>query len=299
MKFALLFITIILSLNAFSATKYQQMKNDLQKIQRANNTLVQIFQLGLNDQGDAIDGIKISGNNFNTTNPNQLVVGTHHGNEAKSVNVSIAFIDRVLEVLKDTSHPYYTKFQRTTFHVIPVLNISGYNKNSRSETAANGNRYDPNRDYPDACYEGARYNLKSTKLLSNYIKAKNIIGSITVHGYIGTFTFPWGTYALNTHSPDHQRFQNWATEAAVHNNYKIGTHSDVIYPATGSFEDWAYHELGVWSMLLELQRYPDYLDDSKMMISFFSNVPDYRSTDHAHGACRRDLSREELERARP
>ena len=290
----ILIISLLLSSYVFSATNYEKSLSLLKKTYSNHKDITTLINLGPNDQGTDVIGIKIG-----NRGSGHLVVGAHHGNETKSVTVSFTLIDDIIKIYRDKSHPDHSKFVSRSYHIIPVLNVTGYNANNRYEKGPNGRRVDPNRDYPDPCQNNSHFQLKSTAALARYIENNDVVSAITIHGYIGTFTFPWGTYAKNTHSPDHEKFLNWAMQAAVHNNYEVGTHADVIYPAVGSFEDWAYHSLGVWAMLLELDHYPNYANDSLMMLSFLSNVPASKSQNHEHGACRTNLTRDQLLMTRP
>lgn len=286
------------SLQAF-AERYDDIILALNQYADAYPNNTELFSLGLNDQGKGILGIKLQLNPGDKNVVNHLLVGVHHGNEGDTASLSLRFIEDVLNILNNPQDPLYLDYHNYVLHVVPVLNISGYNRNYRRETLAAGGTVDPNRDYPDACYNNQHYRLKSTYLLSKYIENEDIIGAVTAHGYIGTFTFPWGTYANNTHTMEHDFFYEIAELSVVFNNYRIGTHSDIIYPAIGSFEDWAYYEHGIWSMLIEMEYSANIADDSKVLLKFFSLLPSEKSTQNEHGECREVLTSRDYFRSRP
>jgi hypothetical protein len=278
-----LVISLLISTQA-SAAPYDLVKSDLAYIARLNPNLVSRIVIGINDQGVEIEGLRIGPA---TAAIHHLVVGAHHGNEQKSTDVAMAFIKEVVEA-KHVSAGLDQKLADTAFHVIPVLNISGYNAGQRQERDANGRSFDPNRDYPDPCGNDSTFNLNSTDALSKYLIAENIIGAVTIHGYIGTFTFPWGTYTNQTETPDHDIYRNVTAEAARVNRYRTGTHADVIYPTVGAFEDWAYHSVGVWTALLEIKNNVNVTQDAQAIVTYFNKIPTTKSGNHAHvGTCRR------------
>ena len=123
---------------------------------------------------------------------------------------------------------------------------------------------------------------------------------MTIHGYVGTFTFPLGIWTDNFHTEHHQKLTDWGELAVQHNNYRVGTHGEMIYPAAGSYEDWAYIELGVWSFLLEMDWEYNLTNDSKMLMSFFYHSPLKRAQTHRHnGNCTRNFTAKNLPLSRP
>lgn len=266
MKKLIFAIVSILSLNLWAVeTPYEVIVSRLKELDKKPNTT--LFSLGKNDQGTDIMGIILG--DPATATIKQLVVGTHHGNERMAAEVPFLFAEAALS----------SKDPKTVFYVIPVLNVTGYDSNLRQEKGADGRWYDSNRDYEDACETKADFVLKSTSLLANFIVAQDIVSAVTVHGYIGTFTFPWGTTASDYATQDDALMKDLARKAVVHNNYRIGTHGAAIYPATGAFEDWAYYKHGVWSFLLEIKNAKaDLKKDALALNQFFKDAPVERST---------------------
>ncbi|MCB9094724.1 MAG: hypothetical protein H6621_06615 [Halobacteriovoraceae bacterium] len=283
-KILSLFVSlIILSTSALAGSEYEKVTQKLKELHSANPNVSELFVLGKNDQDQDIMGITIRlGGNERTTTNDALVVGTHHGNEKGSTDVALAFAENVLK-----RKTYRLKGK--TLYVIPVLNISGYNVSERHEKNSKGEWLDANRDYPDPCRPRKEsFELKSTAALKDFIEDhKKISTAITIHGYIGTLTFPWGTYTENTSSYDHAKFLKLAEEAAEMNDYQVGTHADVIYPAVGAFEDWTYWHYGIWALLVEVDYQYDRLKDAEAIEKFITYAPTRRSTRHSHkGPCK-------------
>ncbi len=296
LNMCLVLVASVLSLSAF-AGPYDNILAELRSLQSKYPHLATMISMGANDQGVDILGLKIERGLTQNKTP-KLVVGTHHGNETDAAPLSVSFARELLKILDSGDSQYFSDLKSDVFYVFPVLNISGYDRRSRREKDSQGRWLDPNRDYPDACAKKADFQLKSVRNLSRFIYDYNIVGAITVHGYVGTLTFPWGFYTDDTHSPDHEEFMNFTRYAVQANNYRVGTHKDVIYPASGSFEDWAYLEQGVWVALLEMKRRPDYSKDVEAMLRYFSVIPKERSFYHDHdGNCvKREGGRSEMSR---
>lgn len=258
-----LLMMLLFSFSSFAAD-YDKILTRLKEIDTLPNTA--LFTLGQNDQGTDIVGIILG--DANTARQKYLVVGTHHGNEKAAAIVPLHFAEETLKNLKNDE----------VYFVIPVLNISGYNRSRREETGSDFKTHDPNRDYEDACTVKEDFKLQSTRLLAELIERENIVTAVTVHGYIGTFTFPWGTNAKEYETRDHLFLAEWAKKSVSLNNYQTGTHGGAIYPAAGAFEDWAYFKHGVWSYLLEIKSpYSDLKKDALSLVEFFKHSPHERS----------------------
>lgn len=257
----LLSLTTLLSAHADDYDKILSRLQELDKLPRTT-----LFTLGQNDQGRDIVGIILGGSAG--AKVKHLVVGTHHGNERAAAEVPLLFVERMLPVLKSDE----------AYFVVPVLNISGYNRSRREETGSDGHNHDSNRDYEDACTTKVDFKLRSTALIAEFVEREDIISAVSIHGYVGTFTFPWGTNAEDYETLDHAYMEDLARKAVKVNNYKTGTHGGAIYPAAGAFEDWAYYKLGVWSYLLEIKSpFSDLKKDALSLVEFFKAAPRERS----------------------
>ncbi len=276
------------------AGRYDEIVERLRSINAQYPTMSQIVSLGTNDQGTEILGLRIEAP-FTSSDQkvNKLLVGTHHGNEVDAAPLTVEYASTLLEIFENGDNLFSLSLKDSVFYVFPVLNISGYDRRRREEQDAKGRWHDPNRDYPDVCTEHSYFKLKSIKNLAGFVAEKDIVSAVTVHGYIGTFTFPFGFYTEDDQSPDHNLFVDATTYAVEANGYSVGTHKAVIYPAVGTFEDWAYLQYGVWVALLEMSRGAVYSQDVNALLRYFSVVPRERSSDHSFsGDCIRDQSRQ-------
>ena len=274
------------SSSSISATNYERIVQEMQELHANSPDFVQMVTLGQNDQEDDIWGLRIERPQTQKEKIAHLLVGTHHGNEWDAAPMSMAFARKVLAILEGEPSAYGEVVANGIYYVFPVLNVSGYNRRYRMEQDAAGIWHDSNRDYPDPCVDNKHFKLQSIALLANFVDVMEIVSAVSIHGYIGTFTYPWGFFTKGPETPDHDIYHSLLSYAAEVNQYRVGNHKDVIYPATGSFEDWAYHDHGVWVALLEMDRNPDYTADVESLIRFFTAAPRERSLDHAHyGQC--------------
>lgn len=281
----LFFVVLVFSMPV-SAAEYDRILAGMDQIVAENPGYVQKFDIGKNDRGETIYGIRIENPQFSGEKIPQLLVGAHHGNEGNTADLSLIFAKDVLAAMKESGHKLHARISRSVFYVIPVLNIDGFNAGRRTERNKTGSYIDPNRDYPDPCVHNTYYRLASTSNLASFVERYGIVGAVTAHGYIGTFTYPWGIYTDNPRTLDHDLFHQMATASVKENGYRVGTHTEVIYAASGSFEDWAYHKHGIWTMLLELSRSANLNNDSRAMLAYFALVPSTRSNQHQHtGNC--------------
>jgi hypothetical protein len=269
------------SASVAAETAYDRVVAKLRAANTAHAESTSLVSIGKNDQGQDLYALKIgaAANQPTSDATSFLVVGAHHGNETYSVDVALRFIDDQIARSESTD-------DGVVYHVIPVLNVSGYNISRREESRASGGTQDPNRDYPDPCRDDNPYRLQSTKAIAEYVQSQNVAAAVTIHGYIGTFTYPWGTYTTVPKTLDDTTFKNLGRLAVAANGYDTGTHGELIYPTVGAFEDWAYYDLGVWVTLLEIENRPNVANDAEAMHRFFANAPRVRSLQHEHtGRC--------------
>jgi carboxypeptidase T len=258
------FFSLLFCFHTQASDSYKKILDRLTELDRLPDTT--LFSLGKNDQGVDIMGLVLGDSASAQTR--HLVVGTHHGNERAAAIVPLHFIEEMHKNRKSTD----------AYFVIPVLNVSGYNSSRREEIGSDHRSHDSNRDYEDPCTTKADFKLKSTTLLAQLVEREDITSAVSVHGYVGTLTYPWGTTASDYATKDDAFMEVWAAKAAKINNYRVGTHGAAIYPAAGAFEDWAYYKHGVWSYLLEI-RSPssDLKKDALSLVEFFKLSPKVRS----------------------
>jgi len=232
----LLIAPIVFAQTSGSERKYSDVVAELNSLVKAHPQTVQSFILGDSDSGEKILGVQIGNGPVHN-----LVVSTHHGNEYGSTEVALAFAQAI------AAKPIANQ----TVYVIPVLNIGGYNAHNRNEDTEN-DTFDPNRNYPSPCGTEGPFTLKDTAALAKFIADKNIIASATLHTFSPAVTYPWGLATNDLTTGYESIFKNLVTQATLDSHYPTGNTTELIYPANGSFEDYAFLQHGIWSLLFEL-----------------------------------------------
>lgn len=237
--FAILFsIVSIANADVSTSRQYKDVTNYLHKLATAYPQNTELFTLGFSNAGVAIEGLKIGKGPIHN-----LMVATHHGNEYGSTEVALNFAESVA----------INPIQGQTLYVIPVLNIDGYNSRQRWERI-NGQMIDPNRDYPGPCGTEGPFHSSSTKALADFIVKEDIVASATLHTYWPAAVFPWGLSTYDVETPYTPIFMKMVQEATSSSQYQMGNSTEIIYPADGTFEDYAFWKQGVWSILFEMGR---------------------------------------------
>jgi carboxypeptidase T len=223
----------------FPLHDYKAVQTFMQGIVQKYPQNAQMFDLVVGDSGETVQGLKIGNGPVHN-----LVVGTHHGNEYGATETTKAFAEDA------AANP----IDGQTLFVIPVLNISGYDILRREEKDHSGSWIDPNRDYPGPCGTEGPFVLKSTAALAQFVADQNIIASATLHTYGPEITYPWGLPAsksdLSTAYDD--IFKSIAQASVTESGYPVGNTTELVYSAIGSFEDYAFWKLGIWSLLWEV-----------------------------------------------
>lgn len=282
MRFLILAVALFsLSAQAQVSTnrKYKDVTDFLHNLAVKYPTTTEVFSLGFSDGGVAIEGVKIGNGPVKN-----LVVGTHHGNEYGSTELAIGFADALAQA----------PIPGQTMYVIPVLNIDGYNVRSRYERV-NGRQLDLNRDYPGPCGSDGPFNSKSTMALANFIDQNNIVALATIHTFWPAVVYPWGISTHDIETPYTPTFLQMVQAATHLSKYTIGNSTEVVYPADGCFEDYAYWKHGIWSILFEVGRShnPGVTDLNEMVRTnvpglrkMFEIAPTARAANHAfEGQC--------------
>lgn len=229
-------ILALFLMQAPAANKYDNAVAKLNEIAATNPAQAQVITIGTNDQGTPIKAIKIG--NGKTAS---LVVATHHGNEYGSTAVALGFADSLAK----------KPIEDQTVYIVPVLNVTGYNRGRREENSL-GWPVDANRDYPSPCKKDKAFRLKSTNALATFIEEKNIQISATLHTYWPAVVYPWGVSTTDLSTPYDDTYKKLVADATVESRYQTGNNTEVLYPADGTFEDYAYWKHGIWSLLFEL-----------------------------------------------
>jgi hypothetical protein len=182
--------------------------------------------------------------------------------------------------------------------VIPVLNISGFNKNRREESLlanSEDQTADANRDYPGPCGTEGPFRLLSTKALADFIEKENIVATATLHTFWPVVVYPWGFATPDLSTPYDQIFIDLAKMATEVSHYNIGNSTAAIYAAAGTYEDYVFWKHGIWSLLFELGgSHSPSEDDLQNLVAvnvpglrkMMENAPTARAVDHDfHGHC--------------
>jgi len=268
---------------------YKDITDKMQALAAAHPELLQVFSIGQNDEGGDIFALRLSltPTVVDSAKIGQLVVAAHHGNEQRTPDLALQMVEDLIAMYENVS-VMDSILADTEWTIIPVLNISGYNDDSRHE-----HNIDSNRDYPGPCTSAAGGKLKSIRTLMGFIDSRVFTGTITVHGYIGTMTYPWGVATSNVRTNDHDAFQSITARAAAINNYGYGTSTDIVYPADGTYEDYVYWKHGLWSLLIELRdgTPPDITATSQAAIEFFTQINSTPSNQHQMtGRCQKGFA---------
>jgi predicted deacylase len=196
-----------------------------------------IIEIGRSDGGRGIQALEVGSGSVTA-----LVVGTHHGNEYGSTEVAKA-------VAKSLSEE---PIRDLKVIVVPVLNLDGFDTRNRLERGRDGRYHDPNRDYPGPCGSDGPFRLSSTRALAELLARENVVTSATLHTYSPMVGYPFGFSTQDKKTPYDGIFEQLGQAAAAESRYPVGNSGDLVYPADGTFEDYAFVEHGVWSLLFEL-----------------------------------------------
>lgn len=219
---------------------YKKIQAELRAINASHPHTTKLISIGISGTGDSIDALQIGDGPVH-----QLIVATHHGNEYGSTEVAMG------AAAEFASRPLADR----TLYVVPVLNISGFNRGEREESlygTTTAQTADPNRDYPGPCGSDGPFHLKSTHLLADFIAEKNVVASATLHTSWPAVVYPWGFTTPDLSTPYDQLYIDLTKLATSVSGYTIGNGAEVIYPANGTFEDYAFWKHGIWSLLFEL-----------------------------------------------
>lgn len=229
--------------------RYKTIVDSLNAIHAQYPETTEVFSIGANDDGVELYAMRVSVTPKETDlkKIGQLVVSTHHGNELKAPEFTMYFLKELVKRYH-SRELFRGNLSDMEWTVVPVLNVSGYNAGNRYEKGM-----DPNRDYPGPCFNAQGGKLKSIQRVMDFAASRPFAGSLTVHGYAGALTYPWGVSVSNTHTNDHNAYVSITQKAAAMNGYRFGTSTDIVYPVDGAYEDYVYWKHGMWSLLLELK----------------------------------------------
>ena len=90
------------------------------------------------------------------------------------------------------------------------------------------------------------------KAIADLIEREKIVTSATLHTFYPAVVYPWGLSTRDLETPYTSEFKKLVTDATQESRYQVGNSTEVIYPADGTFEDYAFLKHGIWSILFEL-----------------------------------------------
>lgn len=225
--------------------------------------------------GTSVDGRPIRGVDISRGGDIHIVLnGGQHAREWIAVMVPMCIADKLLT--DADSDPRVSRIlDAVTFHVVPLVNPDGYlhswnvdrywRKNRRG-----GHGVDLNRNYSVAWGQrGSSSNKRSevyrgphafsepeTQAMWRLFNSENIAAHIDFHSFSQLILYPWAYQRAP--APDRDRFAAIADRmsTAIYvthgKEYKIQSGAE-LYPASGTFTDWAYGEAGAVSFIIELR----------------------------------------------
>lgn len=238
---SIVLLTVLLNAGVASADlstnrTYKEAVAVIHSLAEKNPQNAQLFNLGFSDRGVAIEGIQIGNGPVH-----HILVATHHGNEYGSTELALSFAESIAQ----------KPIAGQTIFVIPVLNIDGYNHRNRYENV-NGESIDLNRDYPGPCGTEGPHISRSTKALADFIANNDIVASATLHTFWPAVVYPWGISTHDVETEQSPTFIEMVKAATQFSNYASGNSTNLIYPADGCYEDYAFWKHGIWSILFEV-----------------------------------------------
>jgi len=247
---------------------YKETNSWMASLVEQYSDICELVSIGTSYEGREMKGIKITGNNKNTTKRAFWLDGGIHAREWITVS-TVTYM--LANTLKDYGTDEFITNWVDSYNVYyaPILNPDGYeftrnsNRMWRKTRKPNVGGYcvgtDPNRNWDwhwneagsstnpcsDSYAGAAPGDQPEVKAVMDYLKSKDdFLGYINFHSYSQLWMTPWGyTY---TRAKDYD-VQHAAGEAAVQaleavhgTRFQNGAIAEIIYQASGSSADYAY-----------------------------------------------------------
>ncbi|KAJ8712407.1 hypothetical protein PYW07_005249 [Mythimna separata] len=240
------------------------------------SSICKVQTIGYTAENRTIKMINIT--DGNPKNKIILITGGSHAREWVSVTSALYILNNIVTKF-DTQSNY---IKNKNWLIIPVMNPDGYaythtvdrlwRKNRRNFTRCNG--VDINRNFDsdwgivgitqsDECkvtYSGPyAFSERETKALRKLIGSLNWkpVALLDLHSYGNLILFPWSARTQATEDFDKHlevaELMRSAIFKSSKENYTYGATYHKIYPATGTFLDWAYSEGVVHSYVIEIK----------------------------------------------
>ena len=134
---------------------------DLPEGETADDNKMRLYKIDTTPAHMVTGGYTIS-NTPSYPKPKALIIACQHGDEKASANYIIDFIERLF-----TDNEFQSVASAVEWHIVPVVNVWGYNHNTRNNapTANNDAGYNINRDFSDHeyTYSGKAYGFKTVE----------------------------------------------------------------------------------------------------------------------------------------
>ncbi|MBK6964736.1 MAG: carboxypeptidase regulatory-like domain-containing protein [Bacteroidales bacterium] len=240
-----------------------------------------------NNYKHEIWAMKVSDNvNAEEDEPCIYYMGEHHAREPISLEVAMYILNHI--VTNYGIDPAITSsVNNKQIWFMPLVNPNGHkivtdeadlwwrknirdNNGNSSIDAGTTDGVDPNRNYgwewggegtstnpSDITYCGpAGFSEPETMAMKNIIDQHHFVAGITYHSYSELVLFPYG-YSTGAFAPDHTSLEALAvsmanTIPASGGGYYTPDKSSGLYPASGTTDDYAYGQHGVYCYTIEL-----------------------------------------------
>ena len=134
---------------------------DLPEGETADDNKMRLYKIDTTPAHMVTGGYTIS-NTPSYPKPKALIICCQHGDEKASANYIIDFIKRIF-----TDQDFQPIASAVEWHIVPVVNVWGFNHNTRNNapTESNDSGYNINRDYSDHeyTYSGKAYGFKTVE----------------------------------------------------------------------------------------------------------------------------------------
>ena len=240
-----------------------------------------------NDYSHEIWAMKVSDNvEEEEDEPSVFYMAEHHAREPISLEVNMYVLNHIIS--NYGSDPTITdEVNNKQIWFMPLVNPNGHkivtdevdlwwrknirdNNGNGSINFGGGDGVDPNRNYAwnwggegssgetnSETYRGpSAFSEPEIQAMRDILGSHHFVTGITYHSYSELVLFPFG-YANNIQAPDHDALEELANDMAFtipgqNGGYYDPMPSYELYPASGTTDDYAYGEHGVFSFTIEL-----------------------------------------------
>ncbi|MDD5091421.1 MAG: M14 family metallopeptidase [Candidatus Wallbacteria bacterium] len=250
---------------------YEEVQQELSDYASRYASITKLETIGKSCNGKDIFALKISDNpGQDESEPAMLLMGAHHAREWISVEVPMAFIDRLLKGYGSDSKITSLVNERE-FWIVPIQNPDGlhYSQNTsdwrknRRDNKDGSFGIDPNRNYGYGWGVGASASTwsdtyKGPQIFSepencairDFARREKFSVSISYHSHGNQILYPW-SYTGSIQAPDFELLKDLAEGMAALNGFEAIQSSD-LYPAGGESDDWLYTDIKCLAFTFEL-----------------------------------------------